>query len=103
MTDDEDADPVGAPRDPRAAFYAVAVRVGLIREGDPLDQNLVDFASGIVELCASIGDGYTLDSDAIHHVASGRASGCRSSASVASSAAGSRICASPRRVSRCQK
>jgi hypothetical protein len=59
--EDEDLDPVGDPlANPRAAFYAAAVSAGLIREGDPLDQNLVDYARSIVELCASIGDQYTV-------------------------------------------
>lgn len=30
---------------------------------DTLDQKLVDYAQGVVELCASIGDQYTLDHD----------------------------------------
>lgn len=57
--EDENADPVGTS--PRQAFYVVAVRAGLIRDVDPLDQNLVDYALGVVELCASIGDVYTND------------------------------------------
>lgn len=60
--ENEDLDPVGdAFANPRAAYYAAAVKAGLIREGDPLDQNLVDYAHSIVELCASIGDAYTGD------------------------------------------
>jgi hypothetical protein len=44
------------------------VQVGLIREGDPLDQNLVDFAQGVVELCASIGDEEDNDHCAGEHI-----------------------------------
>lgn len=61
MTENEDDDPVGEappPRDPRAVFTRLAVKHGLIRDGDKLDQNLVDFAADIVECCASIGDAY---------------------------------------------
>ncbi len=39
-------------------FKEAAVAVGLIRAGDPLDQNMVDFAKLVVEMCASIGDNY---------------------------------------------
>lgn len=53
----EDQDPVG-PRDPVELFKQAAVQVGLIRDGDPLDQNMVDYAKLIVEMCASIGDNY---------------------------------------------
>lgn len=57
MIENENADPVG-PRDPEAVFREIATAVGLIREGDPLDRNVVEFAFAIVERCASIGDGY---------------------------------------------
>jgi hypothetical protein len=43
---------------PRACFVAAAVRAGLIRPGDPLDQVQVDFATEIVTLCARIADQY---------------------------------------------
>ncbi|CAN5720291.1 hypothetical protein BH10PSE18_BH10PSE18_50350 [soil metagenome] len=58
----EDHDPVGeiepGPRDVRAELRAIAERAGLIRPGDSLDQNQLDFAHGVIELCASIGDRY---------------------------------------------
>ena len=57
MMENEDADPVG-PRDPEKIFRGIAAAAGVIREGDPLDRNLIDFAYAVVELCASIGDGY---------------------------------------------
>jgi hypothetical protein len=57
VNEDEDADPVG-PRDPTELFVQAAVEVGLIRAGDPIDQNLVDYAKLVVEMCASIGDNY---------------------------------------------
>jgi len=62
MTENEDDEPVGEmhplARDPHDAFRAIAERGALIRVGAPLDQNLLDFASGVVEFCASIGDRY---------------------------------------------
>lgn len=63
MTESNEMTTAERHRDPKAAFYEVAVRVGLIREGDPLDQREIDFAQGIVELCAAIGDRYTLEHD----------------------------------------
>ena len=46
-------------RDPVARFRADAESAGLIRKGDPLDQNVIDFAYRVVERCASIGDRYS--------------------------------------------
>lgn len=57
VNEDEDKDPVG-PRDALELFEQAAVEVGLIQPGDPLDQNVVDFAKLVVEMCASIGDNY---------------------------------------------
>ena len=55
--DDPDGDPTGASMcDPRALFADAAVRAGLIRPGDPLDQMQIDFATEIVTLCARIVD-----------------------------------------------
>lgn len=51
-----DAAPKGEPRE---LFAAAAVRVGLIPQGDPIDQNLVDFAMEIVTLAARVADRYT--------------------------------------------
>ncbi len=48
-------DPVGAT-EPRARFAKLAEKVGLIRPGDSIDQNLVDFAFEVVGLCATIAD-----------------------------------------------
>lgn len=45
-------------RDPLGAFTALAAEHGIIKAGDKLDQNLVDYAYGVVALCAKIGDGY---------------------------------------------
>ena len=59
--ENEDDDPVGEappPRDPIALFTRLAVQHGLLREGDKLDQNMIDFATDIVGLCADIGDQY---------------------------------------------
>lgn len=60
MIENEDDDPVGEPpaRDPEAAFRAVAERVGLIGPGDPMDRKLLDFANGVVDLCATIAEPY---------------------------------------------
>lgn len=61
MIENEDDDPVGdapPPRDPRAVFTKLAIKHGLIRHGDKLDQNMVDFATDIVGACADIGDRY---------------------------------------------
>ncbi|MEJ8816207.1 hypothetical protein WKW77_34525 [Variovorax ureilyticus] len=57
VNEDEERDPVGR-RDALELFKQAAVEVGLIRPGDPLDQNVVDFAKLVVEMCASIGDNY---------------------------------------------
>ena len=54
----EDADPVGGPRDPAARFTEAAVDVGLIRPGDKLDRNVVELCLRVVEMAASIGDGH---------------------------------------------
>lgn len=43
---------------PRVLFAAAAERAGLIRPGDPLDQNLVDYTLEIVTLTARIADQY---------------------------------------------
>ena len=54
---DSDSDPTEIPMgNPRTLFTDAAVRAGLIRPGDPLDQMHVDFASEIVTLCAQIVD-----------------------------------------------
>jgi hypothetical protein len=57
--EDEDSDPVGpVPADPIGVYTELAVQAGLARPGDKLDQNLIDFASALVDRCAIIGDGY---------------------------------------------
>jgi len=45
-------------RDPEAQFAALAAEAGLIKVGDKLDANQVDFAYMVVELCAATGDEY---------------------------------------------
>ena len=52
---DEDSAPTHPPH---ALFAAAAERAGLIRPGDPLDQNLVDYALEIVTLAARVADRY---------------------------------------------
>jgi len=56
--DELDDDQPPAPRDPRALFARLAAERGLIRPGDPLDQNLRELCFDVVEACAKIGDGY---------------------------------------------
>lgn len=57
--EDEDADPVGpAPRDPRQVFTALAVKCGVIKDGDKLDQNVFDLCTAVVGLCAAISNLY---------------------------------------------
>jgi hypothetical protein len=56
---DEDGFLAGIPAgEVRALFAAAAVRAGVIRSGDPIDQIQVDFATEIVTLCARLVDRY---------------------------------------------
>ncbi len=57
VIEDEERDPVG-PSNPLELFSRAAAEVGLIRAGDPLDQNLVEYAKLVVQMCAAIGDNY---------------------------------------------
>ncbi|MGJ7579786.1 hypothetical protein ACSFA3_06350 [Variovorax sp. RHLX14] len=52
---DGDGDPT---HEPRVLFAAAAARAGLIRPGDPIDENMADYALEIVTLAARIADGY---------------------------------------------
>ncbi len=45
-------------REIRTLFAEAAVRAGVIRPGDPIDQMQVDFAHEIVTLCARVADRY---------------------------------------------
>ena len=45
-------------REIRMLFAEAAVRAGVIRPGDPIDQMQVDFATEIVTLCAQLVDRY---------------------------------------------
>lgn len=57
--ENEDADPVGGPAaDALQTYTDLAAKHGLIRAGDALDQNMVDFAAELVNRCARIGDSY---------------------------------------------
>lgn len=58
MEENENLDPVGETHDPVAKFKSLAVQFGLIRPGDPLDQKQIDFAYGVVGLCAGVADEY---------------------------------------------
>lgn len=50
----------GAPTAEAHVLYAAAAeRVCLIRKGDPLDQNLVDYALEIVAIASRIADRYS--------------------------------------------
>ena len=37
-------------------FQVLASAIGLIRQGEALPRNLLDFAQGVAELCAAVGD-----------------------------------------------
>lgn len=54
--ENENEDPVGQA--PRKVFANLAARAGLIKPGDPLDENLAQFAFMLVARCAGIGDRY---------------------------------------------
>jgi hypothetical protein len=45
-------------RDFEADFTALAAELGIIRPGERLDQAHIDFAHGVAELCAAMGDTY---------------------------------------------
>jgi hypothetical protein len=51
-------EPAPETHEPLEVFTALAVEHGLIRPGDKLDQNVIDFAFSIVAKCAAIGDEY---------------------------------------------
>lgn len=55
-------------RRPEKEFGELAARLGIVKEGDKLDQNLLSFAHGVAEKCAAIGDqyGYGRDSAGLH-------------------------------------
>lgn len=53
-----DGEPQEQPRDPEAAFTDLAAELGIIKRGDRLDDVQVEFAYGVVDLCAAIGDAY---------------------------------------------
>lgn len=44
--------------EPMEVFAQLAADCGLIRPGDKLDQNMMDFAFALVRRCANIADGY---------------------------------------------
>jgi hypothetical protein len=45
-------------REVRTLFEEAAVRAGVVRPSDPIDQMQVDFAAEIVALCAQLADCY---------------------------------------------
>ena len=53
----------GLAREPEAQFAALAAELGIIKPGDRLDQVQIDFAFGVAELCAAVGDRYGDPSD----------------------------------------
>ena len=57
-------------RDPEVVFASLAAELGIIKPGDKLDQMQIDFAYGVAELCASIGDRYgdPCDGNAGEHI-----------------------------------
>jgi hypothetical protein len=59
LAEDPDVTPTvntAIPPDPQAAFTLPATGAELIKPGDKLDQNVVDFATAVVVLCAAIAD-----------------------------------------------
>lgn len=44
--------------EPIEVYTALAVKHGLIRPGDKLDQNVIDAMADLVDLCATVGEGY---------------------------------------------
>jgi hypothetical protein len=64
--EDEDEDPVGCPpvRDPLLEFRKIAENHGLIREGDPIDNNLVQAFYAVVERCACVAEPFAPGDDA---------------------------------------
>ncbi|MDR6890903.1 MULTISPECIES: hypothetical protein [Variovorax] len=46
-------------RNPEGAFTALAAELGIIKRGDRLDDVQMEFAYGVVDLCAAIGDQYS--------------------------------------------
>ena len=60
---ESDGEPEEQDRDPEAAFTDLAAELGIIKRGDRLDDKQMDFAYGVVELCAAIGDRYGDPSD----------------------------------------
>lgn len=56
-------EPEDRVRDPVAAFTDLAAELGIIKRGDRLDEVQIDFAFGVVGLCAAVGDHYGDPSD----------------------------------------
>ena len=51
-------EPEDRVRDPEGAFAELAAELGIIKRGDRLDDVQMEFAYGVVDLCAAIGDRY---------------------------------------------
>lgn len=51
-------EPEDRVRDPVAAFTDLAADLGIIKRGDRLDEVQMEFAYGVVGLCATVGDAY---------------------------------------------
>ncbi|MDB5829948.1 MAG: hypothetical protein JWQ73_4168 [Variovorax sp.] len=61
MIDPEDEELQALPPDtaePIEVYTALAVRHGLIRLGDKLDDDMIELMADLVGLCANVGDGY---------------------------------------------
>jgi hypothetical protein len=61
MIEREDEELQAMPPDtaePIEVYTALAVRHGLIRPGDKLDDNMIELMADLVGLCANVGDGY---------------------------------------------
>jgi hypothetical protein len=45
--------------DAQAEFERIAVEIGLMQAGEPMDPALLQYGFRVAELCASVGDRYT--------------------------------------------
>ncbi|MBU1361900.1 MAG: hypothetical protein KKC79_05495 [Gammaproteobacteria bacterium] len=71
MIEHENLDPAG-PRDPKARFRAGAEICGVIRQGDPLDRNIIGLCGAVVRMYTEITDQHPrarVDADIVgHHI-----------------------------------
>lgn len=49
--------------DAQAEFEQIAVELGLLQPGEPMDPALLEYGNRVAELCASIGDRYKVEGE----------------------------------------